>query len=378
MNFPLSRLSAAYSSLNTLTYRMNNLSSEVNSVKLDVLKSYGQGGVGSAIGNINSDIQMQASVVSHLADVAGVACRLYTRAEDNIGSIVYSRSGETYVPRENSISFSRVIPNEMSTFKKLWKTGAATLSIVGAGAGAAASWIFAVGSGGLAATGAVLVTTYSVNTVANTCSDLHNIWNGDPNQIGKVNYLKSTLTTGSGNLSDKAFGNREIGEIIGKGVYVVGDVTSTVFSARSFTKLFGGLSNNLTTAGDDVKNKLIAKSPLNLIQKYKQSGMFDIKYVSAVNPKTGKELSVLGKIFYASTGSGFIDTSVKAIKEIPTAVAGYAKLLFLPNFGSLRYDAALLGTKIEDLTKCVSFWTETDKVRTILKDTMDFMIPGTQ
>lgn len=271
--------------------------------------------------------------------------------------------------------------SKMNTWQKVWKTGAAVLSIAGAGVAAAASWAVAGGTAGFGAPGAILVSGYSLNTIANSGTDLYNIWFGNQKKVGEVNYLKSGLTEGFGDLTEMLCGNHEVGEMIGKGVYAAGNFTSGIISARSLVVLHGGgtprygSGTELTSLDDFAKDQIIGDLPHNKVAKYLQSGMLDSKYISKYDVSTGKYLTNTEAFLKGSTGNGLIDTGVKAVKEIPTAVKGYWELIRNPSLRSLSYDLKMLGSEITDLTEVSSFIKSTGEMVELLKETADIAIP---
>ena len=271
--------------------------------------------------------------------------------------------------------------SRMNAWQKVWKTGAAVLSIAGAGVAAAASWAVAGGTAGFGAPGAILVSGYSLNTIASSGTDLYNIWFGDQKKVGKVNYLKSGLTEGGGDLTEMLCGNRAVGEMIGKGVYAAGNFASGIISARSLVVLHGGgtprygSGTELTSLDDFAKNQVIGDLPHNKVAKYLQSGMLDGKYISKYDVSTGKYLTDTEAFLKGVTGNGFIDTGVKAIKEIPTAVKGYWELIKNPSLGSLSYDLKMLGCEIENLTEVSSFIKSTGEMVELVKDAYDITVP---
>lgn len=373
MEFPLSQLSSTGASIIDISKRMASLAAEASGISSSIAGCYGQGGVGGRAGAVSSKMYSQANTVSHLGQVSSDASKYYMTAEDNIGTLVFSRSGERYsrIPEK---SVNEVVEKPLSTWTKVWKTGAAVLSIVGAGVATAASWAVAGNTAGFGTPGAVLVTTYSANTILNSFTDLYNIWSGNQSNVGEVNYLKTGLSKIGGALSEMLCGNQDIGETIGKGVYSVGNFASAVVSARSFSLAHGG-GSALTSTRDEIKNELLGKSPEIQIDKYVQSDMFDVKYISNFDPKTGKKLSTIQKVLNASTGNSFVDTGVKAVKEIPTAVKGYAEMIIHPRLGSWRYDTTMLGYEIKDLTTCKSFFDSSKGIYELIKDAAEMIIP---
>lgn len=372
MKFPLSQISSTGASMIDISTRMASLAAEASGINSSIAGCYGQGGVGGRAGAVSTKMYSQASAVSHLGQVSSDAVKSYMAAEDNIGTLVYSQSGETY-SRIPERAATEVAEKPMSTWTKIWKTGAAALSIVGSGTAIVASWAVA-GSTGVGAPGAIFVTGYSVNSAVSSFADIKNIWWGDQSKVGQTNWLKSNLTEGGGILTEMLCGDREIGEKIGKGVYSVGNFASAVISARSFSMWQGG-GSQLATVGDDVKNSSLGKLPGNKLGKYIQSDMFDKKWVSPYDPETGKKLSEVERVLQASTGNSLIDTSVKAVKEIPTAIKGYADIAFKSDLGSLRYDVTSLGFQIKDINKCQAFYKSTKGIIDLFKDVADTIIP---
>lgn len=365
MNYPISQLTSTGAGLANLSYQMRSLVSEVDAVNAAISGCYGAGGVGSRAAYAAGSISGQAGRVQHLGEVATVAARLYVDAENQLCSTVFAMSGEMYEPKSipNPV-VTTTTPKEMGTLTKIWKTGAAAVSIIGAGVATVAAWSVAGLSAGFGVPGAALVSIYSLNTVSNKVTDIWNIWGGDQSEVGNVNYLKSTLAEGYGNLSEMLCGDREIGEKIGNGIYSIGEFGSTVVSVRSLS-LFHGGGSALTTHGDDIKNELLSKSPGNKIDKYLQSDVWDQKYYTEYQ-----------KMITGKTGNAIFDTGVNAIKEIPTAISGYLDIFFNTPLGKLRYDATLLGYQIENFNKASSFLKSSLGIFNLAKDAADFFIPS--
>ena len=362
MNYPISQLTSVGADLVGIAQKMQSLAAEANSINASISSCYGHGGVSGRVAAVGSKMHSQADTVSHLGQVSSEAARIYMRAEDTICTTVYSRSGEIYSrPVESAPAES---PASMSTWTKVWKTGAALVSIAGAGAAVAAAWLATGASGGIGVPGALLVSGYSLNTIANKITDINNIWVGDQSKVGKVNYLKSGMAQVGGSLSEMLCGNRDVGEMIGKGVYTVGNFANAVLTARSISVLHGG-GSALTSKADDFKNGILEKMPSNQIKQYVLSDMFD--YTAEV--LNGEKVSALQKVMDASTGNTFIDTGVKALQEIPTAAKGYLDIAFNSPLGSLRYDTTMLGYQIENLTKCVSFYKSSKGIYDLVNDT---------
>lgn len=317
-----------------------------------------------------------AAIISAGSAVAGYELVKNTLAEN--GYSVSSLGPVTNTVQDAIQREAEEQDSQMNTWQKVWKTGAAVLSIGGALTTAFASCVT------LGVPGAILVSGYSVNTIANSITDVVNIWWGDQKKVGEINYLKSGLTEGYGDLTEMLCGNREVGEMIGKGVYAAGNFTSGILSARSLVQLHGGgklgygSGTELTSIDDFAKDQIIGDLPHNKIAKYLQSGMFDSKYVSRYDMSTGKYLTKTEAFLKGSTGNGLIDTGVKAVKEIPTAVKGYWELIRNPSLRSLSYDLKSLGSQISNLTEVSSFIKSTKATFETVEDIGDIFVPQIQ
>jgi len=103
--------------------------------------------------------------------------------------------------------------------------------------------------------------------------------------------------------------------------------------------------------------------------------VFNNKYISRYDANTGKYLTKTEAFLKGSTGNGFVDTGVKAVKEIPTAVKGYWELIKNPNLRSLSYDLNRLGSEIKNLTKVQSFIKSTKSVGELVEDVYEIAAP---
>lgn len=195
-----------------------------------------------------------------------------------------------------------------------------TLAAVGKGAfaaiGCAGTWAAAVGTGGLAIPGAAISTAFTANTLASCGSDIYNMWFGDESKVGKVNYLKDGMTQVGGDLGEM-LGNRDVGELVGKGVYNVGNIYTDVTNAKGVKSLLfgeiGGTSNLV-----EAKDKLLSKTPAAQYGKVAQSDV---------------------------TG----ETVVKAVKEVPKALSGGWDILTKTPIQEIGKDCKLLSYEIPNI-----------------------------
>ena len=114
---------------------------------------------------------------------------------------------------------------------KIVETGKAVIAIGTTVATLATLWGGALATGGVGAAPAMLATIYASNTITNNLVDLHNIWGGDINQVGKVNVLKDALKEGGGVIGE-AVGNKELGEKVGEGLYTIGGVVNAASNMK--------------------------------------------------------------------------------------------------------------------------------------------------
>ena len=352
MKYPVSQLQTTEAEMEAFAQRMQSLANRAQSANSVISSCYGQGGVYGRAGAVAIMITGQAKAISGLGKVTTAAAELYLTAQDNICTEVYSASGEVYT-RPVVEPNPEPVEQKMSTWTKIWKTGAAVVAIGTAAVSIAATWAAAGVTAGVGVPGAVLVSAYGVNTIANKATDLYNIWGGDESKVGKVNYLKDTLTESGGDLAEMLGADRDIGEMLGKGLYGVGEITSSVISAKSIGAWKQRGSG--TSIDDDLKNKLLEKIPGAKWDKYTQSSMFDFHQT----PLSSKPLSIYEKISTGQTGFGLVDTGVNAIKEIPKAIGGVVDIAQNFSLDRIAYDMASLEDEISNIKKVVDFVKET-------------------
>ena len=99
---------------------------------------------------------------------------------------------------------------------------------VGKMAAGIAGLVAAVPSGGLTGPVAVLSIISGANDIFNGLTDAALIHEGMYNEVGKHNFMKDTLASNAGDFTEAAFGNREVGENIGKGVYYSVDFVTSM------------------------------------------------------------------------------------------------------------------------------------------------------
>lgn len=363
MKYPISQLEATESEMEALAQRINILSNRARAAHSVILSCYNQGGVGERTGAVALTISHQAKAVLDLGKITATAANAYMAAQDNVCLKVYAASGEVYTrpvdpPKEESTP-------KMSTWTKIWKTGAAALSIGTTTITMAATWALAGVTAGVGAPGAALVTLYSVNTIANKSTDIYNIWHGDEAKVGKINYMKDAMAEGGGNLAEMLGVDRDIGEMLGKGLYGIGDIASGVTSGRCVATIKG--ERLLTTAGDDFKNKLIEKYvPWVKWDKYRQSEMFNLKKVTL----TSKPLSVFERL----TRVGFVDTGLAALEELPEALADYSDVVRKFDANTIVEELESLDEKFENLKKMTKFLKDTKKLAESTEKSMGRLI----
>lgn len=116
---------------------------------------------------------------------------------------------------------------------KAVKTTGAVLNILGSAAAVVTAVSAAVASGGAAlpVATAVLIGLYKGNSIANSVTDLYNLWCGDIEQVGEVNWLK-TGAKDLGGYVGGMLGYEQAGEKVGEIIYTVGSVASEALSLR--------------------------------------------------------------------------------------------------------------------------------------------------
>lgn len=110
---------------------------------------------------------------------------------------------------------------------KAVKTTGAVVNIVGSAAAVVTAVSAAVASGGAAlpVATAVLIGIFKGNSIANSVTDLYNLWAGDIEQVGEVNWLKEGAKKLGGYVGGM-LGYEQAGEKVGEIVYTVGSVTA--------------------------------------------------------------------------------------------------------------------------------------------------------
>ena len=358
MKYPIAQLTTSGTELVNLAYKMRNLSGELDSVNATISRCYGQGGVGSRTSLAAGSVSGQAGRVQHLGEVAAEAAKFYVEAENQLAGIVYKVSGDTYEPR--TVPDIVITPEPtvwdgakkaFDTGEKIWKTVKAVGSIGLAVAGCAATWAATLGSAGTATPLALLSTTYTANKVYSNFSDIYNLWAGDESKVGNVNVMKDLLAEGGGDLSEMLCGNREIGELVGKAAYSVGEVYVDINNAKNLFKFTNGLIgknsdtyNHLVDTGDQISNAVHSKLNLNLKSRIIQD-----------------DLS--------------LKTVVEAVKEIPKAVSGVWKLGNVP-IQELPMWYSLYGKEIKNIKSVSSSIKLLKDVADVTADVTNVVVEG--
>lgn len=208
---------------------------------------------------------------------------------------------------------------KMGTGEKVLKTAMALGKGALATIGCVGAWAGALGTGGLAIPGAAISTAFTANTLASCGSDVYNMWFGNEALVGEVNILKESMTTAGGDLSEMLIGNRDVGELVGKSVYNVGQTYTDIVNAKGIKSLFLG---EIGTSSDLVatKDKLLSKTPAAQYGKIAQ------------NDVTG-------------------ETVVEAVKEVPKALSGGWDILKHTPIQELGKDCKLLSYEIPNLVE---------------------------
>lgn len=202
-----------------------------------------------------------------------------------------------------------------STGEKIWKTATTVFKGATAVIGCAASWV-------ALSPVAPLSTVYAVNSLVSCFSDIDNLWWGDESKVGEVNLLKDALADSAGDFSEMIGGNRDVGELIGKCVYNVGDLVVNIENAQNFASVLKG-ETRTTLLWNELKDSLISKSHITLKDRIIQNNTT-------------------------------FDTVQKAVKEIPTAISGLVDIAMNSPIGSIAKDYKLLSYQIKNLNEVVS------------------------
>ena len=261
------------------------------------------------------------------------------------------------------------VEDVFDTGKKVWKTVTTTVKGRGAVAGCTASWIATAASGGAGTPVALLSTGYAVNTVHSCYSDIKNLWWGDESQVGEVNWLKDTLIENTGDLSEMLGVDRDVGELVGKGIYAGGDIITTISNLKNLKNLpknvatlktgpLEGVAKTIAQATDynphvlaedQMKNAAISRMNLNLKDRITQ------------NDTT-------------------FETVKKAVQEVPKAISGLSDIAFKSPISSITKDYALLSYNIENLEQVVGMTKLLQEVAdvtyTVTENVLDMVLPS--
>ena len=117
---------------------------------------------------------------------------------------------------------------EKGTVYKVVQTGAAVVGIIGSGAAIVGAWTASAMTAGAGVPGAILVSGYATNDIANQITDIKNCWWGDVNKVNEVNHLEEALEDGAGDIAVALGGDRETGERLGSALYTGGELLTVV------------------------------------------------------------------------------------------------------------------------------------------------------
>ena len=182
----------------------------------------------------------------------------------------------------------------------------------------------------------LLSTAYAANEVANAVYNISHIWNNEFDKVGQTNFLKDSMENGCGDLTEKFFDNREVGELIGNGIYAVGDIVVGITNARATTKVIK--KRTLTSTAEDDLGRAVQSKVV-----------------------VGKDtaLDLRGQVIQNDVS---FKTVKDAIKEVPDAIAGYYDILVHSPLSRVKLDSALLAQQITNIMKVKGAVELLDKV----------------
>lgn len=157
---------------------------------------------------------------------------------------------------------------------KLLKSIGPVVAIVG-GIAMLATCFAAAPIGILAVAGTVLVGLFAANSIANASADLYHIWFGNPDMVGKTNFLKMGVTAVTGGIGS-LFGQKELGIKIGNIIYTAAEVTSIVISLDMLRGKLVQHAGNSGTLGGTLKN---IKTGLGNAWKELPEGIKGLQYI---------------------------------------------------------------------------------------------------
>lgn len=135
------------------------------------------------------------------------------------------------------------------TVFKVAETAKAVGAIVGSGAAIVGAWAVSAMTAGAGAPGAILVSGYAANDIANQITDIKNCWWGDVNQVNEVNHLEDMLEDGGGDIAESLGFDREAGERFGSGLYTTGELLTVVTQVDDLMGKVVQAPDLLATAG---------------------------------------------------------------------------------------------------------------------------------
>lgn len=179
---------------------------------------------------------------------------------------------------------------------KVFQTGKAIVSSITSVAAVVGAGIISVGSGGAGAPLVALSAIYAGNTLGSNISDIINVWSGNYEDVGKTNWLKSTLAENYG----MVFGE-DVGKAIGNTIYTTGGILDTL------TKL-EVLTSKVIQSGDLWKQ---LKGAINESGSYVK-GLIDIALYSDIG-SVKLDLALLG---YQTPSIGKVKGTVELLKKV--------------------------------------------------------------
>lgn len=404
MYIPTGEIRKTGTELSDIAQKMQTLSNRASSINSAISGCYMQGGVGWRAGNAAAQMQSIANHAQTKGQNLCVAAGIYEKKEADL----YSRScrvastiqngynvswankpavqcvlgtsitGASVVASSNPLNSVTSSPKKgMSVWKKVWKTGCAVASIVGAGVATAAVWTGAGLSAGLGIPGAAIATAYNVNTIWSKGNDIYNLWWGDETNVGKVNFLKDSLVTSGGELAEMLGGDRKIGETIGKGIYATGNIVAGIQNTHAVASWLKGATETVTP-DSAFKDKLLGERPFASFDKYRQ-GDHDLigNTIEAFKPTP------------AIQGDGWVLANGPKTNEVKTYINGLVDIAkntplqgvvssgtLTDPFAVVKYDYSLLTSEVPHLMDAIDDYKAIkDVVGTVKKTAEAFVTP---
>lgn len=158
---------------------------------------------------------------------------------------------------------------------------------------AVASVIGTVASGGSALPITVLVILSGANNIVNSVSDFISLNKKDYSKVGNHNWLKNMLVKNGAIVGEEFFGSKDIGENIGKTLYLGVDLVLFLDSIDSILKNFGKMNTQIE--GKPRESFMWGKSSWEDLKDTKIKPDFSLNYIirkiKKTDPKSVKNLA---------------------------------------------------------------------------------------